>query len=83
MARCAMRSRNYLPTTPAIFVVQHMPANFTKAFAQRLNEICSMEVREAMDGDAAIPGVVLITPGSPRVIIISRSDAAARSTTSY
>ncbi|OHB55437.1 MAG: chemotaxis response regulator protein-glutamate methylesterase [Planctomycetes bacterium GWF2_42_9] len=48
---------------PGTVVVQHMPAAFTSAFAQRLNEICQVHVREAVDGDTVIPGQVLIAPG--------------------
>ena len=50
-------------TTPGIVIVQHMPANFTGAFARRLDHLCAMEVREARDGDRVIPGRVLIAPG--------------------
>lgn len=49
---------------PGIVVVQHMPEKFTKAFAERLNSLCNMEVREARDGDGVIPGAVLIAPGN-------------------
>jgi len=48
---------------PGIVVVQHMPEKFTAAFAQRLNQLCRCEVREAVDGDRVIPGRVLIAPG--------------------
>lgn len=48
---------------PGIVVVQHMPEKFTAAFAQRLNQICRCEVREAVDGDRVLPGLVLIAPG--------------------
>jgi len=48
---------------PPVVVVQHMPAAFTGAFAQRLNALCAVEVREARDGDRLIPGVALIAPG--------------------
>ena len=46
-----------------IVVVQHMPPVFTKAFADRLNSICSIEVKEAQDGDLILPGRALIAPG--------------------
>lgn len=52
------------PDTPPIIIVQHMPEMFTKAFAERLNSLCSVEVREARSGDSAIPGVALIAPGN-------------------
>lgn len=48
---------------PGIVVVQHMPEKFTAAFAKRLNQLCRCEVREAVDGDRVIPGLVLIAPG--------------------
>lgn len=48
---------------PAILIVQHMPPVFTKMYAQRLNNSCSMEVKEAENGDIVRPGRVLIAPG--------------------
>ena len=50
-------------TAPGTLIVQHMPAQFTAAFADRLNSLCAMEVREAADGDRVMPGRVLIAPG--------------------
>ncbi|MCW8156861.1 chemotaxis response regulator protein-glutamate methylesterase [Stutzerimonas stutzeri] len=44
-------------------IVQHMPANFTRQFAQRLDAACDIEVREAQDGDRVLPGRALIAPG--------------------
>jgi len=49
---------------PPIVVVQHMPEGFTRAFAQRLGAECSIQVREAQDGDALGPGEALIAPGN-------------------
>lgn len=49
--------------TPPILVVQHMPPGFTKMYAERLNRLCKMEVREAVDGDIVKKGLVLIAPG--------------------
>ena len=49
--------------TPGIVIVQHMPVGFTKMYAERLNGICQMEVREAADGDRFLPGQILIAPG--------------------
>lgn len=51
------------PDTPGILVVQHMPPGFTKMYAERLNRLCKMEVREAVDGDIIKNGLVLIAPG--------------------
>ena len=48
---------------PGIAIVQHMPERFTAMYAQRLNGICAMNVREAKDGDRLERGVVLIAPG--------------------
>lgn len=50
--------------SPGILVVQHMPAHFTGAFARRLDSLCQMNVREAEDGDALFPGLVLVAPGN-------------------
>jgi two-component system, chemotaxis family, protein-glutamate methylesterase/glutaminase len=50
--------------SPGIVIVQHMPANFTTAFAERLNQICKIEVKEAEDGDSVINGRALIAPGN-------------------
>lgn len=62
---------------PGIVVVQHMPEKFTAAFAHRLNHLCSCEVREAVDGDRVIPGLVLIAPGG-RHMQLRRSGAQYR-----
>jgi two-component system, chemotaxis family, protein-glutamate methylesterase/glutaminase len=51
-------------TTPGIVVVQHMPEHFTTTFAQRLDSLCEMEVKEAQDGDTVLRGRVLIAPGN-------------------
>jgi two-component system chemotaxis response regulator CheB len=56
-------------TTPGIVVVQHMPEKFTALFAQRLNEICEMEVQEARDGQRVIAGLVLIAPGGKHMSV--------------
>jgi two-component system chemotaxis response regulator CheB len=53
---------------PGIVVVQHMPANFTTSFAERLNSLCQMTVREAQDNDSVVPGTVLIAPGNYHMI---------------
>jgi len=50
-------------STPGIVIVQHMPAGFTKAFAERLNTLCLMEVKEAENGDRIMPGRILIGAG--------------------
>ena len=48
---------------PGICIVQHIPPVFSKTFAERLNECCALEVREAAHGDEVVPGTVLIAPG--------------------
>lgn len=50
--------------TPPMVIVQHMPANFTKAFAERLNQMCQVEVKEAKNGDQLLCGTALIAPGN-------------------
>lgn len=54
---------------PGTVIVQHMPANFTGPFAERLNSLCAMEVREARNGDSITPGVVLIAPGDYHMVV--------------
>ena len=54
---------------PGTIVVQHMPEHFTRAFADRLNEVCEVEVKEAEDGDKVIPGKVLIAPGNYHMLL--------------
>jgi two-component system, chemotaxis family, protein-glutamate methylesterase/glutaminase len=50
-------------STPGTVIAQHIPPEFSRAFAGRLNDSCAMEVREARDGDAIRPGLALIAPG--------------------
>ena len=52
-----------------IVVVQHMPPVFTKAFAERLDSICSLTVKEADDGDAFASGLVLLAPGDHHMMV--------------
>ena len=61
-------------TVPGIVVVQHMPEKFTAMFAQRLDQVCALEVLEAQDGQRVIPGRVLIAPGG-RHMTLRRSGA--------
>ncbi|MCX7176748.1 MAG: chemotaxis response regulator protein-glutamate methylesterase [Proteobacteria bacterium] len=60
--------------SPGIVVVQHMPEKFTALFAERLNTLCKVEVREAQNNDRVIPGRVLIAPGG-RHMMLRRSGA--------
>jgi two-component system chemotaxis response regulator CheB len=59
---------------PAIAIVQHMPENFTRSFAERLNNICNIEVKEASDGDTMVRGRALIAPGNIH-LMVQRSGA--------
>jgi len=51
------------PSTPGIVIVQHMPANFTRLYAQRLDRICKMEVKEAVDCDRVTTGKIIVAAG--------------------
>ncbi|MDR1486860.1 MAG: chemotaxis response regulator protein-glutamate methylesterase [Deltaproteobacteria bacterium] len=55
--------------TPGIVIAQHMPANFTKAFADRINGICRIQVREGADNDSVLPGTCLIAPGNFHMLL--------------
>ncbi|MDX1756664.1 MAG: chemotaxis response regulator protein-glutamate methylesterase [Marinobacter sp.] len=55
-----------------IVLIQHMPASFTPAFADRLNKLCRVEVRQAEDGDLLKPGVALLAPGGKQMMIENR-----------
>ncbi|MGD0621682.1 MAG: chemotaxis response regulator protein-glutamate methylesterase [Thermacetogeniaceae bacterium] len=61
--------RSFPSATPGVVVVQHMPAGFTKHFADNLNDICAMEVLEAKTGDRVLPGRVLIAPGGLQMTV--------------
>jgi two-component system chemotaxis response regulator CheB len=52
-----------------LVLVQHMPATFTAAFAERLNNQCRITVKEAHDGDTLRPGVALLAPGGKQLMI--------------
>ena len=60
--------------SPGIVIVQHMPEHFTRSFADRLNSMCDMEVKEAENGDQVYPGRVLIAPGNYHMLL-NRSGA--------
>jgi two-component system chemotaxis response regulator CheB len=62
---------------PGIVIVQHMPGQFTAAFAKRLNGLCEIEVREAQTNDRVIPGLALIAPGTSH-LLLRRSGAQYR-----
>lgn len=54
---------------PGTLIVQHMPEHFTASFADRLNHICDMEVREAKNNDTVMPGIALIAPGNNHMLL--------------
>jgi two-component system chemotaxis response regulator CheB len=54
---------------PGIVVVQHMPQGFTHSFADRLNDLCSINVKEAADGDSVLRGHALIAPGNKHTML--------------
>jgi two-component system chemotaxis response regulator CheB len=66
--------RFLLPRLPAglppIAVVQHIPPNFSRLMAERLNELCPFEVREAADGDQLRPGLCLVAPGDFHLALV-------------
>lgn len=55
--------------TPGMVIVQHMPENFTRSFAERLNTLSAMEVKEAEDGDTVVPGRALVAPGNKHMLL--------------
>lgn len=54
---------------PAVLITQHMPAGFTRSFADRLNTLCKMAVSEAVDGERALPGHAYIAPGGMHMVV--------------
>lgn len=60
--------------SPAVLITQHMPPGFTHSFAERLNRICQITVKEAEDGERVLPGYAYIAPGSMHMEL-GRSDA--------
>ncbi|MDP8566998.1 protein-glutamate methylesterase/protein-glutamine glutaminase [Methylophilus aquaticus] len=59
---------------PGILITQHMPAGFTKSFADRLNSLCKISVKEAADGERVLPGHAYIAPGDKH-LLLARSGA--------
>ena len=55
-----------------LLLVQHMPASFTPAFAQRLNQLCAITVKEAADGDVLQPGTAFLAPGGKQMVLETR-----------
>ncbi len=63
--------------TPGIVIVQHMPPGFTASFANRMNSLCALRVKEAEEGDRVLPGQALIAPGNYH-LVLERSGAEYR-----
>lgn len=63
------------PNTPGIVVVQHMPETFTREFAERLDGLSRLTIREARDGDLVSTGTVLVAPGN-RHLVVRRTGAS-------
>ncbi|QIK38914.1 chemotaxis response regulator protein-glutamate methylesterase [Caldichromatium japonicum] len=61
-----------------IALIQHMPASFTPAFAERLNNLCQIEVKEAISGDVLKPGCALLAPGGMQMILEGGSQTRVR-----
>jgi two-component system chemotaxis response regulator CheB len=61
-------------TAPGIVIVQHMPEHFTASFAQRLNDLCVLSVKEAANNDTVLRGQALIAPGNKH-LLLKRSGA--------
>lgn len=54
---------------PPILITQHIPAVFSRSFAERLDKLCRMQVREAVDGDVPRPGLALVAPGGFHMVL--------------
>lgn len=60
--------------SPGIVIVQHMPGHFTRSFAERLDKLCAIQVKEAANGDHVAPGLALLAPGNFHMLL-ARSGA--------
>lgn len=58
------------PNTPPIVITQHMPERFTKTWADRMNSLCRISVKEAEDGDSVLQGHALIAPGGYHMALV-------------
>jgi two-component system chemotaxis response regulator CheB len=61
--------RAFPVNAPGVVITQHMPEMFTKYFADRLNQVAQIEVREAAEDDSVVPGVALIAPGNKHLLL--------------
>lgn len=62
------------PNTPGIVIVQHMPPVFTRMYAERLNRLCKIEVKEAENGDIVRNGLALIAPGDFHMTLVKQGN---------
>ena len=62
--------KQFSPHMPGIVITQHMPAGFTAMYAERLNRLCRLEVREAKNGDRLHPGLALLAPGGLQMRLV-------------
>lgn len=58
------------PNTPPILITQHMPERFTKTWADRMDSLCRISVKEAEDGDSVLPGHALVAPGGYHMTLV-------------
>jgi len=66
------------PEAPAILIVQHMPEHFTRSFAERLDGLCRIPVKEAEDNDAVLPGHALLAPGNQHMRLVKSAGGEYR-----
>lgn len=62
--------RQFPAKMPAIVITQHMPPGFTAMYAERLNRICNLKVKEACHGDKVVPGQILLAPGGLQMRVV-------------
>ena len=69
--------KNFPADTPGVVITQHMPAGFTAMYAERLNRICKMAVREAKNGDRIRKGLMLLAPGGLQMRVVPLGNSYA------
>lgn len=62
--------RQFPAKMPGIVITQHMPPGFTAMYAERLNRLCNLEVKEAVHGDKVLPGRILLAPGGLQMRVV-------------
>jgi len=75
--------KNFPANSPAVVIVQHMPEDFTRLYAERLNKICKMEVREAKDGDILRRGLALLAPGNLQTRVVENPGGGYRTSVKF